>query len=225
MPSAPRCLDCIKQSDKDEQNKNLDIEYAITNAARTCTGSSTRSKVRDRRLLRYLYTNEHMSPFEMVVFSFLIKCPKFVAAHIKRHRTFSINEKSYRYSEADEDDFFTFSSYYSQSSSRKQCRTTTEVSPPDDFKALESGEIQYKVYKKALKLGMSKEQARVILPETLYTKLYITVNLRNLLHFLRLRLGTDVQNETRYIAERMLELVKPYIPCTYQLFMDKSKHT
>ena len=74
-------------------------DYRILQSARVSTGSSAKKGDKeDRGLIRYLYKNQHLSPFEQVQFTFRIKCPIFVARQWFRHRTFSYNEYSGRYS-------------------------------------------------------------------------------------------------------------------------------
>jgi len=200
----------------------LGIEYAIANSARTCSGSSGTPE-KDVSLIRYLWKNKHMTPFEAVVFSFIIKCPKFVANHIVRHRTLSINEKSYRYTTAQKEDFFQFDRYRKQDKTFRQRGGDNTVDPDPDYLLFASGESQYPVYEKALESGMSREQARCVLPFTLMTTLYVTVNLRNLMHFLELRTSPDAQEETRFVAEQMLSIIRPLAPVTCELFMDSTK--
>ncbi len=76
-------------------------DAAIVNAARVSYGKGTTKTRSDRGLIRYLMRHLHTTPFEMVDFKFHVKAPIFVFRQWHRHRTFSINEYSARYSVLD----------------------------------------------------------------------------------------------------------------------------
>ena len=79
----------------------------------------------------------------------------------------------------------------------------------------------YSAYEKLLELGVCKEQARGILPQTMFTTFWATVDLRNLLHFIELRDDEHAQKEIREYAKAMKELIRPYVPHVVEYFENK----
>ncbi|MFQ5531007.1 MAG: FAD-dependent thymidylate synthase [Candidatus Nanoarchaeia archaeon] len=157
-----------------------------------------RTKTDTERLIRFLWWHRHTSPFEHVVFTFLIECPIFVARHIMRHRTASINEISRRYTNEN-------IKFY----------VDNELKDTKDF-VLNS----FYKYQTMLANGVRQEIARGILPQSMLTKFVWTINLRNLFHFLDLRLSENTQRETRDIAKKILELIQPVVPIATKAFLD-----
>lgn len=185
-------------------------DQKILKSARVSTGGSeSKGDVKDRGLIRYLYKNKHLTPFEQVAVTFHIKAPIFVVRQWFRHRTQSYNEYSARYSEMIED-FYVPSEVYKQSDSNHQGRAqeTVEDSPliVDDIRAMYEEVNNF--YHDLLEDGVAKEQARVIMPVGQYTEFYTTMNLRNLFAFLTLRLDEHAQYEIRLYAETMLKILE-----------------
>lgn len=185
-------------------------DQKILKSARVSTGGTeSKGDVKDRGLIRYLYKNKHLTPFEQVTMTFHIKCPIFVARQWMRHRTQSYNEYSARYSQMIED-VYVPSEVYKQSDSNHQGRAqeTVEDSPliVDDIRAMYEEVNDF--YHDLLEDGVAKEQARVIMPVGQYTEFYTTMNLRNLFAFLTLRLDEHAQYEIRVYAEAMLEIIE-----------------
>lgn len=190
-------------------------EYAIVRAARVSYGLGLKTPEQDKRLIDYLMRHYHTSPFEFVQFTFRIECPIFVARQIMRHRTFSFNEHSARYSEM-KDKFYLPSQFGIQDTvnkqgSRESTLTNDEVKIAQEYYK-QTYDVAYTNYQKLLDEGISREQARILLPVGIVTELYTTVDLSNLLKFLRLRMDEHTQCETRSIANAMYELVKQVVP-------------
>ena len=197
------------------------LEVSVVQSARISTGAGLKDKVSDDNLIRYLYRNGHTSPFESVKFTFHIRCPIFVRTHLIRHRTANINEFSQRYSEIKD------GSYYSPlddegSGLRIQSRLNKQSSVQDTSKrteleaecekAEEHVDALFVGYEHLIKLGMARETARAYLPVSTYTELYYTMDLHNLMKFLRLRVDPHTQMETRVFAEAMRNLIEPLVP-------------
>lgn len=190
-------------------------EYAIVRAARVSYGLGLKNPEQDRKLVDYLMRHYHTSPFEFVQFTFRIECPIFVARQIMRHRTFSFNEYSARYSEM-KDRFYLPAEFGLQDTVNKQGSIDAELTNE------EAGILQqyykntydfaYANYQKLLDEGVSREQARMLLPVGIFTEMYATIDLSNLLKFLRLRMDEHTQRETRDIASAMYDLVKQVVP-------------
>ena len=177
----------------------------------------------DTKLIRYLMRNKHTSPFEAVTFTFEVKAPIFVFRQWHRHRTWSYNEVSARYTELPEEFYVPeLSEITTQSSDNKQMRTTTTHPLADVFQRYiwMSGERQFDIYRLLLKEGCPRELARGVLPLNTYSKMFATVDLHNLFHFLRLRLHEHAQYEIRVYAQAMLALIEPVVPVSVEAFRD-----
>lgn len=194
-------------------------EEAIVVAARVSYGND-KKKTRDQnnRLLTYLYKNQHTSPFEMAVLKFQIKAPIFVARQWVRHRMASWNELSGRYSQM-KPEFYVPDYFYGQAIDNKQ-KSSGKVVVDSPRKHLKPFYEQcYAFYEDLLAKGVSKEQARIVLPLSLYTTWVWKIDLHNLLHFLKLRTADNSQIEIREYAKVILnKVIKVYFPTTYKLF-------
>ena len=176
----------------------------------------------DEKLLRYLWTHGHLTPFEMAGAIVEIQAPIFVVRQIQRHRAASYNELSARYTEMP-DTFWTPDA------------TDLRAQPPgkgqvghgalDDATAQHAAALIRRAhlaalaaYRGLLKMGVSREQARTVLPLGLMTRLRMQANLRMWTHFLALRLDPHAQEETRVVAAAVAEMLRGAFPRTMSLF-------
>ncbi len=190
----------------------------ISRAARVSYDSPPREK--DKGLINYMMANGHTSPFEACVFTFEIKCPFFIARQWHRHRTWSYNEVSARYTELPEEFYVPKPEHIGiQSEDNKQMRTIGELSQAEvinnvywqqDIK--KACEASFKVYKHLLNVGVPRELARGVLPMNTYTRYFGTVNLHNLFHFLKLRVHAHAQYEVQQYAHAIVSLIEPVTP-------------
>lgn len=205
---------------------SMGTDKTIVDAARISYGPGTRRISTDRALLRYLMRHHHHSPIEMCEMMFVMKVPIYVMRQLARHRTFNVNERSLRYSEAIDDCVETApEDWRIQSDTNKQGSSgfLDEVSGAKLSK--EEAELHdhaLNVYKSRLKLGVAREQARKDLPLSNYTELYWKNDLRNLLNFLNLRLDEHTQYETRLYANAIAKFVEEKFPITWEAFQDYS---
>ena len=197
-------------------------DNAIVQAARVSYGMGTKTLRDDRGLIRYLMRHRHTTPFEMVEIKFLLRLPIYVARQVIRHRTANVNEFSQRYSIVpDEFDLPIPGEIRAQSTRNRQGRG--ELVPPD-IDARFRADLErlctdaYAVYGRALKDGVARETARMVLPLAYYTQWYWKIDLHNLLHFLSLRLDPHTQEETRRYAAAMAEITKVICPIAYEAF-------
>ena len=202
----------------------------IVQSARVSYGEGTKTVREDKMLIDYLWMNEHTSPFEQVVFTFHCKLPIFVARQWIRHRTARVNEVSGRYSVMKEEFYSPSEDMISfQSKDNKQGRSTDEVPAELKQKVLdiikELNDDSYKSYKEMVESGIAKELARICLPLNLYTEWYWQIDLKNLLHFLRLRLDDHAQYEIREYAKAMAEIVKKVCPYTWESFEEHTLYS
>ena len=192
----------------------LGTESTIVNAARVSFGKIKQEMDdRDVGLLNYLIENRHTSPLEHIVFTFSIHCPLFIRGQWHRHRTWSYNEISRRYTEIDME-------FYTPEHLRRQAETNRQASVEDvnfDDAALremirKQNTDSLKLYNDLLEAGVCREQARGVLPQNMMVTFWGTVDLNNLLHFLELRDSEHAQWELREYAKAIKKLIKPVIP-------------
>lgn len=195
----------------------------IEKAARISYGQGTRPTSKTKELLRYLMRHGHTSPFEQAVLKFRLKMPIFVMRQHIRHRTASINEYSGRYSEMIEDMYLP-DTIYKQSTSNKQGSGEEHEDSPEIRGLLDNClKASYKAYKILLDKGVSKEQARMILPVANYTECVWQINLHNFFHYLRLRTDDHAQREIREMANVMRDLAEPFFPESFSAWHDYEK--
>lgn len=176
---------------------------------------------KDEKLINYLLKNKHTSPFESVTFTFEVKAPIFVFRQWHRHRTWSFNEVSARYTELDMGYYIPeVNQITTQHTSNKQMRTTEEHPKAAWLQAelVDSCEESFRVYKLLIEEGMPRELARAVLPVAAYSKMFATIDLHNLLHFLTLRSHSHSQYEIRVYAIAILELISNIVPVTVKAY-------
>lgn len=182
---------------------------------------------KDAKLIDYLVRNGHTSPLESAQFTFDIKAPIFVLRQWHRHRTWSYNEVSARYTELPEEFYVPeMSQIGTQSKSNKQMRDIlTAAEDVAGFRPSQrdseaanlirsSCESAFRNYKALIGAGVPRELARGVLPMNTYSHMFCTVDLMNLAKFFKLRLHEHAQYEIRVYAQAMLELVEPIVPVT-----------
>jgi thymidylate synthase (FAD) len=195
------------------QIEGLDTaEDLISYCARVSNPSNQFNTETAPKLLKYLITHKHWSPYEMVSFTVEIKTSRAIAAQILRHRSFSFQEFSQRYSQ---------STSFEDIEWRMQGKTNRQVG---DEEVDLSPEIKYEVdttltnckelYDKLIENGVAKECARMILPLNTSTTLYMSGTVRSWIHYLELRTKEDTQKEHRIIADEIKKIFIKEFPVT-----------
>lgn len=202
-------------------------DVSIARAARNSYDAAWRAgedEGSDTKLLRYLMRNSHTSPFEAVVMTFEVKAPIFVFRQWHRHRTWSYNELSARYRPLPDEFYVPASdSIGIQSKSNKQMRDMDKRHPHADSVRWEIIQMQdacYKKYKELLEADVPRELARSVLPVSIYSNMFATVDLHNLFHFMELRLHEHAQYEIRMYAEALLGLAYIVAPVSVAAFRE-----
>lgn len=175
---------------------------------------------RDERLLEFLMRERHTSPFEHSVVTFRICAPLPVVAQIMRHRTFSYNQASRRYT-SDDIEFLDVTEWRQQGAKNLQCSDgELDADRAADINAVyrEHCMRSLKYYDWAISRGCSREQARFLLPQGLMARFWMTGNLHNYLRFLLLRDDDHAQGECRDVAREMRRLLTERFPATLSLF-------
>lgn len=201
-------------------------DLAVVNAARiSFDHEHPQMKEGDDKLISFLLRNRHMSPFEHGYFKFRIEAPIFVFREHHRHRVGqSYNEMSGRYTELE-------SKFYIPETARTQegkpgQYTFVEQDPKSEITSImhevmiESYEHAWESYQFLLRTGVAKEQARMVLPVGIFSKMIWSCNPRSLMHFLGLRLAPNAQKEIRMVAQAAEKHLKDLMPVTYQAFVD-----
>jgi thymidylate synthase (FAD) len=195
-------------------------DTAVVNAARVSFAGESKGVEKDSKLIDYLMRNKHTSPFEMVVFKFKVHLPIFIARQWMRHRTWSYNEISRRYTSEDLS-FYIPSQFRWQAENNKQCSDGL-VEDGDNWQyvaAVQSiTQLAELIYNNMIKDGIAREQARMILPQNTMTTFFAEANAHNLMHFLTLRLAEDAQPEIREYANAMLQIMQDKMPVTIKAF-------
>jgi len=217
-----------------EYVQHMGEDITIVNSARVSFGKHKEQiDDKDRRLIRYLIKHRHTSTFEHNVATFRFVVPLFVRSQHHRHRTFSYNEISRRYTEENLR-FYEPLSFRTQHKNNRQASNTEELIDPvivpdladTGFGLKASGKIKHhheasvQLYKTLMARGVCREQARGVLPQNMYTEYYGTANLNNLLKFCGLRLHEGAQWEIQKVAEGIIGICKNLWPITINSYIN-----
>lgn len=175
---------------------------------------------RDKKLVEYLAKHKHTSCFEHQGATLRLKVPIFIARQIQRHRTFSYNEVSRRYVDSEPE-------FYVPEIWRERAENVKQGSKSDEEGDVVWAHPVYTVvlgkaidgYNEMLRLGVAPEMARMLLPQSMYTEFYMTGNLRNWAHFLKLRLDGHAQKEVQDVAQQVLDILAPLFPVSVEALM------
>jgi thymidylate synthase (FAD) len=185
-------------------------------------------------LINYLARERHGSPFEHTSMTFFVSAPIFVFREFMRHRIASYNEESGRYRELRP-------VFYVPSKERR----LVQIGKPGSYEFIEGTKEQYDLtvesiksscthayesYTKMLDAGVAREVARAVLPVTLYSSMYVTMNARALMNFLSLRTAREgshfpsyPQREIEMVAEKMEAHFAQLMPITYGAFQKSGR--
>ena len=205
---------------KVEYINHMGDDLSVVNSARVSFGkksdwetttnhlpSSAAHKIlsdRDCKLIKYLAEHQHKSPFNHAFATFHVKAPIFVARQLQKHEYMPWNEISRRYVDS-EPEFYEPDVWRGRSADKKQGSdgvVDTKTKPTNQY-ALET-------YRNLLADGVAPEQARMVLPQSMYTEWYWSGSLYAFAKMCSLRCTPDSQYETRVIAnlisDKMFEL-------------------
>lgn len=200
------------------------IENNIIEIARV-SSSRKDKQAKPEGLINYLIKNNHFSPFEHGFITFEIETSRGIAAQLLRHRSNYFQEFSQRYQDVNkvsENGIFEPIELRKQAVNNRQ--SSEEVFDPEIYDVtgeyLEKSSIVIQglledlenTYNNLIEAGVAKECARFILPLTTKTKLYITMNVRSVIHWLDLRLDSHAQKEIFLIAEEVKKIVITQLP-------------
>jgi len=196
---------------------SMGSDVEIVNGARVSFGKRRETlDGKDKVLIQYLADERHTSPFEHVAFTFHVKCPLFVTRQWHRHRTWSYNEISRRYTSVNLE-FYVPQAYRQQADINRQASTDELVEQTGDGRNIHDlvaahTQRAFNFYEELIAQGVAREQARMVLPQNMYTEMYATVNLHNLIHFIELRIHPGAQWEIQQYARKLLDLAEEAAP-------------
>ena len=183
-------------SSKIEGIKNA--EEIIVYCARVSNPKNQLNKESSPKLLKFLIKHKHWSPFELASMCLEIKTSRGIAAQILRHRSFSFQEFSQRYSEAQELEPL---SLRKQADKNRQSSSDAFTNGLLNTKVREHTAKSISLYNNLISAGVAKESARFILPLTTETTMYMQGSIRSWIHYIELRSQENTQKEHREIAE------------------------
>lgn len=217
--------------------EHMGSDLTVVNSARVSFGvQKSELDDRDRKLIKYLIEHRHTSTLEHNLITFRFKVPLFVRSQHHRHRTWSYNEISRRYTESGIE-FYEPKKFRTQHKSNRQASNSEDlINPPIDFGNSEMAAIlpaseivknfhqnSLRVFNMLLSAGVCREQARGILPQNLYTEYFGTTNISNLLKFIDLRTHEGAQWEIQRVAEACLEIASDLYPETIKAYRQVKK--
>lgn len=194
---------------------------AVVRSARVSYGSRPRDEEKDKKLIAYMLSNDHGSPFEHNHFTFHVKAPIFVFRQWHRTRIgVSYNELSARYSEM-KDEFCIPEKWRTQDTKNKQSSLAADLNHTRCTNAvIQSYEQSMITYRLLLSEGVAREMARIVLPVALYSEMYFSCNARSLMAFIALRSDNHAQAETRQYSHTMAHFFRQKMPWTFAAFFN-----
>jgi thymidylate synthase (FAD) len=200
-------------------------DLSVVNSARVSFGKhKTELDEKDKKLIKYLIKHKHTSTLEHCFVTFRVKVPLFVRSQHHRHRTWSYNEISRRYTDFDIQ-FYEPVAFRTQHESNRQASNTEDLidpvlaidSDPGNTASLvikEAHKQSLALFNQLIEAGVCREQARGVLPQNMYTEYYASANLNNILKFIDLRTHEGAQWEIQEMAKGMLEIITKLYPET-----------
>jgi len=215
-----------------EYVEHMGDDLTIVNAARVSFGKHKDSlNDKDKKLIKYLVDHRHTSTFEHNVVTFRFTVPLFVRSQHHRHRTWSYNEISRRYTDIDIR-FYEPTKFRTQHKSNRQSSNVEDLIDPEyawDGETYAAAVKNYHrkslvFYENMLEAGICREQARGILPQNMYTEYYGTVNLSNLIKFIDLRTHEGAQWEIQQVANACLDIATDLWPHSVRAYRDNKEN-
>lgn len=191
----------------------LTPEQLIVYTARVSNPANQNNHDTGPRLLQYLVEHRHWSPFEMVDLTVEVETSRAIAAQILRH-AFRVQEFSQRYADASTLGFESCVARRQDPWNRQN--STDDLAGPSvawfDRAQADVQERAQELYQEALSRGVAKEQARMLLPLSVTTRMYLKNSVRGWIHYLQARTAPSTQREHRDVALACLEIFREQFP-------------
>lgn len=177
------------------------------------------------KLIKYLIKHKHWSPMEMVNATIEIETTRDIARQLLRHRSFSFQELSQRYTDPTKDlDFVIREARLQDSKNRQNSLEIEEDSEDTRFlksewvrKQQDVIRLAKEVYTWAVSNGIAKEQARCVLPEgNMGSRLYVQGSIRSWIHYIEVRTDPSTQKEHRELAIEIAKVIAKIFPVQVQ---------
>lgn len=192
-----------------------EAESHIVYCARVSNPKGQQEGKNPERLLSYLVKHRHWSPFEMASCCMEINTTRDISAQILRHRSFSFQEFSQRYSDvttlATPEGF----DLRAQDPTNRQNSLDTLSDEDKCYFSTQIADVMFKataLYNEMVSSGVAKECARKVLPMNSPTRLYMSGTIRSWIHYLSVRTGPETQLEHRQIAEAIAGVLSKELP-------------
>lgn len=210
--------------------RSMASDDMVIQAAQVSLKGENNPNTESPRLIEWLMRDRHGSPFEHNAFTFFVEAPIFVFREWQRHRISSFNEMSGRYTTL-------LPKFYTPGPDRKLVNSGTSARPEmsegtnHQKHFLKTGDVTtaqacWDLYQRRLEAGIAKELARTVLPVSIYSQMYWTVNARSLMNFLSLRVDsphslvrTRPQFEIQLGAEQVERHFADKMPYTHEAFV------
>jgi thymidylate synthase (FAD) len=222
-------------------------DLSVVNAARVSFGKGSEwdideegaifLKPKDARLIKYLAKHNHISPFGHAFASFHVKAPVFVARQLVKHKFLRWNEISRRYV-SDEPEFHVPDVWRGKSEDKKQGSSgVVDLDSIDQDGRPYEGHFgegtlgdyvcdnqkdSVRLYNAMIKQGVAPEQARMILPQSIFTEWYWSGSLDAFADMCRLRLKEDTQYETRLVAQQISVIMEGLFPVSWEALLENT---
>ncbi len=217
-----------------EYVEHMGNDLSVVNSARVSFGKHKEElDSKDERLIKYLIKHRHTSTLEHNIVTFRFTVPLFIRSQHHRHRTWSYNEISRRYTDFDIQ-FYEPEAFRTQHKSNRQASNEDELIDPHILSHTGHMSVPVNIpasncvhqhnmnamalFGKMIAAGVCREQARAVLPQSMYTQYYGTVNLNNLLKFIDLRTHEGAQWEIQKVAEACLDIATDLWPVTVNAY-------
>jgi thymidylate synthase (FAD) len=195
--------------------------------ARVSNPSNQNNTLTAPKLIRYLITHEHWSPFELVHIAMEIKTTRDIARQILRHRSFAFQEYSQRYADPTKDLGYELREARLQDKKNRQNSIEADdngLQEEWNLKQLEVVRASRETHQWATSNGIAKEQARAVMPEGNTESVMIMAgSLRSWIHYCQLRMDKATQKEHRIIAEQCWEIIGHHFPDIIEAMNDINK--
>lgn len=187
-------------------------QEVIAYCARVSNPSNQANTTTAPRLLKYCIKNSHWSIFEMASMCLEIETTRAISPQLLRHRSFAFQEFSQRYAEALEVETPHFR--LQDVKNRQNSLDTLPEEIQKDFQSRAEAVMKanQELYDELISAGVAKESARMVLPLSTKTRLYMTGSIRSWIHYCNVRRDPSTQKEHREIADMVWDILKEQCP-------------
>jgi thymidylate synthase (FAD) len=207
-------------------------DNTVVDAARVSfkKGHSEFTDEQNHKLIKYLAKHEHYSPFGHCFASFHVKAPVFVRAQLVKHEYLRMNEVSRRYVDTTPE-FYVPDVWRGRPVDKKQGSSDIKFRWEDinswedehgtgQFNSISDYSVN--LYEHLLSKGVAPEQARMVLPQSMYTEWYWSGSLDAFAKMANLRCKPDAQEETRMIADQVSSIMSEQFPISWGALTNES---